>query len=166
MFSDNHDVITADGRVADIGSFRGAGAFLDEHLTGDRGGWREGDYLRFYLGTIGINARADLTPIYAMIFRRINALDGDWVYRFPELGLVDLGGLQPDSEAVGRYSPNESLAAERTAQQREAELVRMRAELEEMNTQAREDAVDRVAPATVRAYRQVYGRDPKGWPPT
>jgi hypothetical protein len=34
-FSDNHDVITADGRVADIGSFRGAGAFLDEHLTRD-----------------------------------------------------------------------------------------------------------------------------------
>ncbi len=101
-----------------------------------------------------------------MIFRRINALDGDWVYRFPELGLVDLGRLQPDSEAVGRYSPNEALAAERTAQQREAELVRMRAELEEMNTQAREDALDRVAPATVRAYRHVYGRDPKGWPPT
>jgi hypothetical protein len=78
---------------------------------------------------------------------------------------VDLGGLQPDSEAVGRYSPHEALAAERQAQQREAELVRMRAALEEMNTQAREDALDRAPPATVRAYRQVYGRDPKGWPP-
>lgn len=30
VFSDNHDVMTADGRIADIGSFRGAGAFLDE----------------------------------------------------------------------------------------------------------------------------------------
>src|SRR5438093_2090004 len=137
VFSDNHDVITADGRVADIGSFRAAGAFLDEHLSGNREGWREGDYLRFYLGTIWINARADLTPIYAMIFRRIKALGGDWVYHFPELGLVDLGGLQPDSEAIGRYSPNEALAAERKAQRREAELVRMRAELQELNTQAR-----------------------------
>ena len=79
---------------------------------------------------------------------------------------MDLRGLQPDSEAVGPYSPNEALAAEREARQREAELVRLRAELEEMNTQAREDALDRVPPATVRAYRQVYGRDPKGWPPT
>jgi hypothetical protein len=121
VFSDNHDVITADGRVADIGSFRGAGGFLDEHLLGDRGGWREGDYLRFYLGTIWINARADLTPIYAMIFRRITALDGDWVYRFPELGLVDPGGVQPDADAVGPYSPHEALAAERQARQRKAD---------------------------------------------
>jgi hypothetical protein len=28
IFSDNHDVIAADGRVADVGSFRGAGAPL------------------------------------------------------------------------------------------------------------------------------------------
>jgi hypothetical protein len=33
LFSDNHEVIAADGRLADIGSFRGAGAFIDEHLT-------------------------------------------------------------------------------------------------------------------------------------
>jgi hypothetical protein len=29
IFSDSHDVIGADGRLADIGSFRGAGAFLE-----------------------------------------------------------------------------------------------------------------------------------------
>src|SRR3989441_4025065 len=165
VFSDNHDVITADGRVADIGSFRGAGAFLDEHLTGNREGWREGDYLRFYLGTIWINARADLAPVYAMIFRRIRALGGDWVYHFPKLGLVDFGGLRPDSELLARYSPSEALAAERKAQKREAEVARLRADLEEINTHARENAMDRLPPVTVRAYRQVYGRDPKGWPP-
>ena len=33
VFSDNHDVLDADDRVADVGSFRGAGAFLDEYLT-------------------------------------------------------------------------------------------------------------------------------------
>ena len=165
VFSDNHDVITADGRVADIGSFRGAGAFLDEHLTGNRESWREGDYLRFYLGTIGISARADLAPVYTMIFRRIRALGGDWVYHFPELGLVDLSCLLPDSESLARYSPNEALAAQRKGQEREAEIAQLRADLEEINTRAREDAMDRLPPATVRAYRQVYGRDPKGWPP-
>ena len=36
VFSDNHEVIAADGRVADIGSFRGAAAFLDEHLAGPK----------------------------------------------------------------------------------------------------------------------------------
>jgi hypothetical protein len=39
IFSDNHDVVAADRRVADIGSFRGAGAFLDEYLTRDQEGW-------------------------------------------------------------------------------------------------------------------------------
>ena len=78
---------------------------------------------------------------------------------------MDFGGLQPDSESLARYSPNEALAAERKAQKREAEVARLRAELEGMNTHAREDAMDRLPPATVRAYRQVYGRDPKGWPP-
>jgi hypothetical protein len=37
------------------------GAFLDEHVTGDPDGWREGDYLRFYMRTIWIARRADLT---------------------------------------------------------------------------------------------------------
>lgn len=55
-FSDNHEVIAADGRLADIGSLRGTGAFIDEHLTRDRDGWREGDYMRFYMGTIRIGS--------------------------------------------------------------------------------------------------------------
>ena len=74
LFSDNHDVIAADGRAVDIGSFRGAGAFLDEHLTRGQDRRREGDYLRFYLGTIWISRRADLAPVYAMIFRRLRSV--------------------------------------------------------------------------------------------
>ena len=90
VFSDNHDVIAADGRVADIGSFRGASRFLDSHLSRDQDGWRREDYLRFYLGTIGISRRADLMPVYAMIFRRLKAMGADWVYHFPELGSSSL----------------------------------------------------------------------------
>jgi hypothetical protein len=90
IFSDNHDVIAADGRVADIGSFRGAGAFLDEYVTRDQEGWRDGDYMRFYMGTIWISRRADLMPVYALIFRRLKAAGADWVYHFPEIGIVEL----------------------------------------------------------------------------
>ena len=68
VFSDNHDVTAADGRVVDIGSFRGAGAFLDGHLTRGQERWSsEGGYMRFYMGTIWISRRADLTPVYTMI---------------------------------------------------------------------------------------------------
>jgi predicted HTH domain antitoxin len=39
----------------------------------------------------------------------------------------------------------------------------MRTRIEGLNTEAREEALDREPSATVRAYRQVYGRDPHGW---
>jgi hypothetical protein len=121
IFSDNHEVIAADGRVADIGSFRGAGAFLDEHLMHDRDSWREGDYLRFYLGTIWISGRADLTRLYAMIFRRLKAMGADWVYRFPELGMVELTPADDDPEQpASRYSVSQGAVAELNAQQRRA----------------------------------------------
>jgi hypothetical protein len=166
VFSDNHDVIAADGRLADIGSFRGAGAFLDEHLTRGQEGWRDGDYLRFYLGTIWISRRADLMPVYAMIFRRLKAVSADWVYHFPELGIVELTPADDDKEKPEKsYSVSQAAVAELGAQQRRAEVERFRAELREANARAREDALDRPRPVTVRAYREVYGRDPRGWPP-
>jgi len=74
IFSDNHEVITADGWLVNIGSFRRADAFLNEHLTRQRHDSRHSRYLRFYMATIWISGRADLTPVYAMIFRRLSAL--------------------------------------------------------------------------------------------
>lgn len=165
VFSDNHDVIAADGRLADIGSFRGAGAFLDEHLTRDREGWRDGDYMRFYMGTIWISRRADLMPVYAMIFGRLKAVGADWVYHFPELGLVEFAPADDTNKPGEGYSVTEGAVAEVEAQKRRADVERFRAELREANARAREEAMDRPPPATVHAYREVYGRDPRGWPP-
>jgi hypothetical protein len=166
VFSDNHDVIVADGRVADIGSFRGASAFLDEYLRRDsRERWCGGDHMRFYMGTVWISGRADLTRVYATIFRRLRLLEAEWVYHFPEIGLVDLSGMRTESEKTMAYSPSESAAAELNAHKQHAEIERLRADFEASNARAREEAMDQPPPATVRAYRQVYGRDPRGWPP-
>ena len=165
-FSDNHEVVAADGRLADIGSFRGAGAFIDEHLTNGSDWWREGDYLRFYMGTIWIRGRADLAPVYAMIFSRLKAEGADWVYHFPQLGLVELPSKDDDqAPSAPGYSVSQGAVAELNARRRREEVEKLRAELEEGNARAREEAMDREPPAIVRAYRQVYGRDPRGWPP-
>lgn len=59
--------------------FGGAGAFLDEYLRRDQEGWSDGDYMLFYRRTIWISRRADLMPVYAMIFRRLKAAVADWV---------------------------------------------------------------------------------------
>jgi len=167
VFSDNHDVIAADGRSADIGSFRGAAGFLVEYLTGPNDDLWNMDYCRIYLGTIWISDRADLTPVYEMILRRLKSLGADWEYHFPQLGLVDLSPLrealeQPKPE---EYSPSEGIGKEQAERERQAELERFRTELAEGATKARHDAMDGPPPATVRAYQAVYGRDPKGWPP-
>jgi hypothetical protein len=41
------------------------------------------------MGTIWIEQRGDLAPVYAMIFSRLKAVGADWVYHFPELGIVE-----------------------------------------------------------------------------
>src|SRR5207237_1759447 len=79
VFSDSHEVVASDGRQLDLGSFRGSGGFLADVLNRQLGEERY-DYLSFYMGTIGIAARADLTPVYRLIFRRLRAHGLDWVY--------------------------------------------------------------------------------------
>jgi hypothetical protein len=165
-FSHNHEVTAADGRVADIGSFRGAATFIDEHLTRGSDDPYGGDYMHFYMGTIWIGQRADLVPVYTMIFSRLKAIGADWAYSFPELGIVELPSGHADSASPrSGYSVSEGAVAELDVQRDRAAVQRLRADLEQANARAREEALDREAPATVRAYHQVYGRDPRGWPP-
>jgi hypothetical protein len=104
-------------------------------------------------------------PVYAMIFRRLKAAGADWVYHFPEIGIVELGRADDVDKAGAAYSVTQAAVAELEALKRRAEVEQFRAQLREANARAREDAMDRPPPATVRAYRQVYGRDPRGWPP-
>jgi hypothetical protein len=80
---------------------------------------------------------------------------------------VELSSGEDDSAlSAPGYSVSQGAVAELNAHRRRAEVQRLRAELKEANAQAREEAMDREPPATVRAYRQVYGHDPLGWPPT
>jgi hypothetical protein len=167
IFSCNHEVVAADGRLADTGSFRGSSAFIDDYL---RKKWeksmsREGDYMRFYMGTSWLQVRGDLKIVYAMIFRRLKLLGADWVYHFPAIHFVDLMPLRKELEPPTVYSPSESWEASQEDEQQQAEVEKMRAELNEMNIRSRKEAIDQPMPSTVREYYNVYGRNPRGWPP-
>ena len=72
VFSDGHEVFASDGRLLDLGSFRSSGGFLADILNRWIGA-DEYDYLDFYMGTIWIAERTDLTPVYRMIFRRLHS---------------------------------------------------------------------------------------------
>lgn len=84
IFSDSHEVMAVDGRSMDLGSFRSSGGFLADVLNRQTG-TRQYDYLDFYMGTIWVAQRADLTPVYSMIFRRLKGRGHDWIYHFPRL---------------------------------------------------------------------------------
>jgi len=171
VFSDNHDVVTADGQTVDIGSFRGAAGFLAEHL--DRAlGTHQYSYMDFYMGTIWVRDRADLTPVYELIFRRFKSHELDWSYSFPRLSLVDMRPLHDSLQAASDarpewegYSASKAFAEQAEEQAKDREIERMREELDALHAEAVEEARRQPPPRTVEAYRKVYGRFPPGWPP-
>ena len=170
LFSDGHQVTATDGRVLDLGSFRASGGFLAEILNRQTGA-EHYDYLDFYMGTIWVAQRADLTPVYQMIFRRFQGRRLDWIYHFPKLYAVD---LRPLKEALDEkhdpnwlnYSPSEVLAKEAEAKEQDKNLAELRETLEEGYRESIEEALKGPPPTTVRAYKAIYGCFPRGWPPS
>src|SRR5262249_13651701 len=95
----------------------------------------------------------------------------DWAYHFPRLYAVD---LRPLKEALERkdepewvnYSPSEALAKEEEQKEYEQNLGKLRQSLDQGYREAAEDALTGPTPPIARAYEAVYGRCPRGWPPT
>jgi hypothetical protein len=170
LFSDNHDVVGPDGRVLHLGSFRYAGGFLAEYLNGRMGTTRY-DYIDFYLGTVWVSQRADLTPVYRMIFRRLRGRGFDWVYSFPRIGIVDFRPLRKALDRQGKpdwegYSPSEALAEEEEEREHNRRIAELQESLDEGYRESVAEALCRPPPTIVQAYREVYGDWPRGWPPT
>ena len=142
---------------------------MRKEMTGD-GGY---SYLDFYMGTGMFSGRADLGPIYEMIFRRLRARGHDWKYTFPRLYAVDFRPLKKQMDEQARegepewagYDPAEALAAELEDREHDEGVSELRESLDEGHREAVEAARDAEPPATVRAYAAVYGGFPTGWPP-
>ncbi len=164
-------------------------AFLSEMLNKSGGGAEQSEfmkqilkemvgdggytYLDFYMGTHMVSGRADLGPVYEMIFRRLHARGCDWVYHFPRLHLVDFRPLKKmldeekrgDEPEFAGYDPSAAFEAEQEDQQRDEELAKMRESLDEGYRESVEASRDQPPPTTVLAYEAVYGEFPEGWPP-
>jgi hypothetical protein len=173
VFADNHDVITADGTLVDLGSFRAAAGFIADfrHCRNctQEGFGNLGDYTEFYMGTTMVQHRADLTPIYELIFRRMRQIGLSWRYAHPRLYAIDLSSLpnpaEDDVSKTLRYDPTESFWRERQLAESQTTLAGFRQSLDEAYRASIQNACESPPPATVRAYQRVYGRNPDGWPP-
>ena len=171
IFSDQHEVIATHGRLIDLGSLRRAGEFFADYLNRQTGR-RQYDYMNFYLGSAAPWAQqeGDQTPVYELIFGRLKRRGLDWVYHFPQVHLVDFRPLRDLLDREGKpdwenYSPSEALAKEIDDRQRDKEIAEFRDQLEEGRNEAIDEALKHPPPPTVRAYRNVYGHWPQGWPP-
>lgn len=146
-------------------------AQMRKEMLGD-GGYT---YLDFYMGNTMMSGRADLTPVYTMIFRRLYARGMDWVYHFPRLHLVDFRPLKKQMDEQKRleeggaefegYDPEAAMAEEEADRKKDEELAEMRERLDEGHREAVAAAREEEPPAVVRAYAAVYGDFPEGWPP-
>lgn len=169
VFSDNHEIFTPDGKELDIGSFRGAGGFIAEYLN-EMIAQSQYDYMDFYMGSSWLSGRVDLAPAYLLIFRRLKEQGFDWVYHFPRLSLVDMRPLRDALVDQSKpewldYSPEDAFAKEQEDAKRDAEIAEMRESFDQGYREAVEQAKHAPPPPTVLAYRTVYGRNPRGWPP-
>jgi hypothetical protein len=132
-------------------------------------------YMDFYMGSHMVGSRADLTPVYEFIFRRLYARGMDWKYVFPRLHLVDFSGAKKAMDEQKRresgeeeweeYDPSAEFEKEQEEAERQQQVAEMREKLDDAHREAVEDAQDREPPKVVLAYQTVYGEFPLGWPP-
>ncbi len=163
IFSDNHEVIAGDGKIYDLGSFRGSGStiadFINEHYPLSEGGL---DYMDFYMGSIWINKRASMLPFYKHIFTVLKAHNCDWRYSFPRLGIVSFKQEDQEDSTPADYDPLQAMQKELGKEKNEAD--KLQEKLDNIYEQDYEDAKYKPLPLTVLAYQEVYGILPEGHP--
>lgn len=142
IFSHNHDVLHADGRVYHLGSFRGTGDFLADRMEVRHPDVPGFEYVDFFMGTRGVDGPA---VVYEWIFGGLKEAGCDWIYAFPRIHLLRLGEparTESDDPAFREFAES----------------------LERAHEESVRRARDLPLPALVTAYRKVYGRLPEGWP--
>jgi hypothetical protein len=175
VFGDNHQVITEDGESAAletleelagvIAEFHARAAAAPEWRAADEDMWErhDADPTRFEMGTCWVAGRADLTPVYRLIFQRLQACGADWEYGFPRFHLHEPPPV--DDVSFSSYDPSAVLQREAERKDREAEIRRRRRRMDRAALAAQREARRQKPPAMVLAYQEAYGRFPIGWPP-
>ncbi len=166
IFSNNHDVVSADGCVYELGSFRSSAGFIADYINAHFPEISPSyNYLDFYMGSHWFDQRTDLTPVYEWIFRQLKQRHCDWVYSFPRLYLIDMVPAKQEAEVDPlAYDPNQSFEQELARQKDKQEANKLREDLNRAYEEEVEAAKDKPLPTVVFAYLNVYGKLPQGWP--
>lgn len=164
ILSNNHKLLTPTGKAIDLGSFRAVSGLIDEFIEGGplSDDWDLGDCTRFYMGTSMISSRTDLSPVHLLIFRRIKQLGYDWKYYFPRIHLIR---FHNESSDPMNYDSSEAFAETEEFRKQDEDERKQRDAMARDLAAAKNRALDKPPPGTVRAYQEVFGKDPPGCPP-
>ena len=159
IFSDNHEVVDKEGKVFDLGSWRGSGGFIADFLNArfaPEGAYWFG-YMDFYGGFWG-GHDISLSPLYVYFFRKLKGQECTWRYSPPAIYLIDFS-KEEQGDNLQNYNPATSVLTDLHDEEEQAKKGDFRKSLEEHNEEMREKVVND-PPLVVLAYKQVYGEMP------
>ncbi|HFA49807.1 MAG TPA: hypothetical protein ENJ95_12430 [Bacteroidetes bacterium] len=164
VFSDNHDVVDAEGKAFHLGSWRGAAGFIADFINQHFPVGKCYGYMDFYMGFWYEEDRVKCFPVFIHIFEILKSEGLDWVYSFPGVYIVDFekGDNAPDDPA--NYNPNKAMAGTIEKEERTKKFEQLKADLEKTREAEMEEARYKAPPVAVQAYRKVFGRLPEGFP--
>ena len=165
IFSNNHTVFNENAESYDIGSWRGSGGFIADvinklQLVSDQ----SFDYMDFYMGGILSHERADLTPVYEFIFKKLSAKNLDWEYSFPRMGLISFRKDEDEKDDIANYNPEEAVKKQLEKEQQQNEIEKLQQQFEDIYNSEYEEARSKKPSPEVMAYYNVYHRYPQGHP--
>jgi hypothetical protein len=167
IFSNNHDVLGFDNKPYELGSMRGSGRFLAEFLNENYPSVeKKYEYIDFYMGTIWIKSRADLTPFYEFVFQKLKKSHCEWNYSFPRMYLIDTKNIFESSETQDfrDYKPEAAVIDELGLSEDEQKAKNLQEKFDRAFDDEFEEAKYKPLIKIVQAYKNVYGVLPHGHP--
>ncbi len=165
IFSNNHTVFNENNESYDLGSWRGTGGFIADvinklQLVANT----SFDYLDFYMGGMFRDDRADLTPVYEFIFKKLKAKHLDWEYSFPRMGLISFHNNDNEKDDIENYNPEEALKKQMEREQQQNEIDKLQQQFDDIHNSEYEEARYKKPSQEVMAYYKIYSHYPKGHP--
>lgn len=167
IFSNNHEVIGNDNRIYDLGSFRGSGRFVADFFNDNfSDNPVKYDYIDFYMGTIWIKERGDLTPFYEYIFQKLKDFRCDWKYSFPRMHLIDVKEMLDTSieDELEDYKPEKALQKQPDLTGKDDQAKEFQEKLDKIYYEEYEEAKYKPLSQIVLSYKNIYGQLPNGHP--
>jgi hypothetical protein len=167
IFSNNHDVVGFDKKSFDLGSLRGSGHFIADFLNENYNNpTKKYEYMDFYMGTIWIKSRGDLTPFYEYVFLKLKEFQCDWNYFFPRLFLIEPKKIFDSSEVqdYSNYKPELAVLNELGLLEEDQQAKKLQEDFDKAFEDEYEKAKYKPLNKIVKAYKNVYGVLPNGHP--